>query len=270
MDQEQINQFNENLAMMNESIRLMNDTLSKVVSVNTATISSVNKLNTAINGTESELQDLDTDLRQTSNAVTNLSNSTRASANAQRERDQALENSYKSAKNALGQFADTLVFNSEQGFGKFSGALNSAGDAAFELGKSFGLLGSIIGAIIKAGTVVADTFLKQADAQNAFVTDMYKMGAVSGQSSESLTDLARQAGYSAGELSKLVPSLKAAGQGLAALGKTTGDGTSTLLEMFNVGNDTEKQFFRTSPSDLLFNRWLYNIGITKGAVSRQL
>lgn len=164
-------------------------------------------------------------------------------AQEEKNREAARESAEKNAIRSIASFGDAL-FSTEKGFGKFSGSLGSAGDAAFELGKSFGLLGTVIGAIVKVGTSVGEAFLKQADAQNNFVTEVYKMGGISGQSSENLTDLAREAGYSAGELDKLTPSLKAAGRGLATLGTSTGDGTTSLLKLFNVGNDVEKEFFR--------------------------
>ena len=154
-----------------------------------------------------------------------------------------LKQGFTAAGSAATSFADTLL----KGEGKFSSynkAIDGAGDAAWQLGKAFGPLGMAIGGAIKAVSKVAQVMTEQADAQNEFVGEMYKMGAISGQSSEKLTDMARAAGYAAEDLNKLVPIMKKAGAGLTTLGGTTGQGADALGKLLKAANENERAFFR--------------------------
>jgi hypothetical protein len=236
MTDEQLEALVEQVANLTDRLGEMTNALGQMVQVQSQFIQ-------AATGTKIKLDGLSSSADGAGTALKNKAKIEQEIAQEEQKRKDAREAAEKNAISSLASFGDALL-STEKGFGKFSGGLGSAGDAAFELGKSFGLLGTVIGAIVKVGTSVGEMFLKQADAQNNFVTEVYKMGGISGQSSENLTDLAREAGYSAGELDKLTPSLKAAGRGLATLGTSTGDGTTALLKLFNVGNDTEKEFFR--------------------------
>jgi hypothetical protein len=156
---------------------------------------------------------------------------------------QHLKQGLTSAGSAAVSFADALL----KGEGKFSSynkAIDGAGEAAWQLGKAFGPLGMAIGGAVKAISKVAQVMTEQADAQNEFVGEMYKMGAISGQSSEKLTDMARAAGYAAEDLNKLVPIFKKAGAGLTTLGGTAGEGASVFGNLLKAANENERAFFR--------------------------
>jgi hypothetical protein len=236
MTEEQLEAFGEQVTIITERLGEMANALDIIVSSQSQIAKSASDAKAKTDGLAAAAD-------KSGRALENKAKIEQEVAQEQKKRENAREAAENNAISSLASFGDALL-STEQGFGKFSGSLGSAGDAAFELGKSFGLLGTVLGAIVKVGTSVGEMFLKQADAQNNFVTEVYKMGGISGQSSEKLTDLAREAGYSAGELDKLTPSLKAAGRGLATLGTSTGDGTTALLKLFNVGNETEKEFFR--------------------------
>jgi hypothetical protein len=236
MTEDQLNALGEQVNTLTERLGSMTEALSQIVQVQSKYIESTTGVKVRFDKLAYSADEAGQALRNKAKIEAELEDEARKRETARKSAD---VNAIKSLESLSG-----ALFSTEKGFGKFSGALGSAGDAAFELGKSFGLLGTVIGGLIKIGTSVGEMFLKQADAQNNFVTEVYKMGGISGQSSENLTDLARAAGYSAGELDKLTPSLRAAGRGLATLGTSTGDGTTALLKLFNVGNETEKEFFR--------------------------
>ena len=156
---------------------------------------------------------------------------------------EALQAGFTNLKGATVSFADALLKGEGQ-FASYNKAIDGLGNAAFEAGKAFGPLGMAIGGAIKAISKVAQVFTEQADAQNQFVTRMYEMGAVSGQNSETLTDMARAAGYAAEDLEKLGPIFKAAGQGLTTLGGTTGEGTEVFGRLLKAANENERAFYR--------------------------
>lgn len=174
------------------------------------------------------------------------SKAVQASRQAQQEltaASEALTAGFTNLKGATTSFADALLKGEGQ-FSSYNKALGGLGDAAFQAGKAFGPLGMAIGGAVKAITAVGQVFTEQADAQNQFVTQMYKMGAGVSQSSESLTDLARAAGYPAEDLEKLAPIIQSTSTNLASLGGTTGEGTTKLMGMFKYANENERAFFR--------------------------
>lgn len=174
------------------------------------------------------------------------SKAVQASRQAQQEltaASEALQAGFTNLKGATVSFADALLKGEGQ-FSSYNKALGGLGDAAFQAGKAFGPLGMAIGGAVKAITAIGQVFTEQADAQNAFVTQMYQMGAVSGQSSEELTDMARAAGYAAEDLDKMAPIFKAAGQGLTTLGGTTGEGTKACGALLKAANENERAFYR--------------------------
>lgn len=174
------------------------------------------------------------------------SKAVQASRQAQQELSaaaDALQAGFNNLKGATVSFADALLTGEGQ-FASYNKAIGSLGDAAFEAGKAFGPLGMAIGGAVKIISRVAQQFTEQADAQNQFVTQMYQMGAVSGQNSETLTDMARAAGYSAEELDKMGPIFKAAGEGLTTLGGTTGQGAEALGKLLKAANENERAFYR--------------------------
>lgn len=155
----------------------------------------------------------------------------------------ALSAGFSNLKGATASFAEALLKGEGQ-FSSYNKALDGLGDAAWAAGKAFGPLGMAIGGAVKAITAVAQEFTKQADAQNQFVTQMYQMGAITGQNSETLTDMARAAGYAYEDLEKMGPIFKAAGQGLTTLGGTAGEGTKTFGKLLKAANDNERAFYR--------------------------
>jgi len=174
------------------------------------------------------------------------SKAVQASRQAQQEltaASEALQAGFTNLKGATVSFADALLKGEGQ-FASYNKAIDGLGNAAFEAGKAFGPLGMAIGGAIKVISKVAQAFTEQADAQNQFVTRMYEMGAVSGQNSETLTDMARAAGYAAEDLEKLGPIFKAAGQGLTTLGGTTGEGTEAFGRLLKAANENERAFYR--------------------------
>jgi hypothetical protein len=156
---------------------------------------------------------------------------------------QHLKQGLTSAGSAALKFTDALLAG-EGKFSSYNKAIDSAGDAAFQLGKAFGPLGIAIGGAVKAISKVAQMFTEQADAQNQFVTQMKRFGANVDQTSDSLTDLARDAGYTSEDLQKLVPIIAKSTQSLVGLSGGVSEGTTQLMGMFKAANEAEREFFR--------------------------
>ena len=140
----------------------------------------------------------------------------------------------------------------------FTGALTSGVEGYKKYDETVGLATKSLAAfaffIPFIGPVVAGGILaygelqkamsKQADEQNEFVGGLRRLGAATGGTSGDLVDLARDAGYAAKDLAKLSAILTSSSQYLAGLGSTVGQGTETLLKVFDVSNEVQKSFKR--------------------------
>jgi hypothetical protein len=140
----------------------------------------------------------------------------------------------------------------------FTGALTSGVEGYKKYDETVGLATKSLAAfaffIPFIGPVVAGGILaygelqkamsKQADEQNEFVGGLRRLGAATGGTSGDLVDLARDAGYAAKDLAKLSAILTSSSQYLAGLGSTVGQGTETLLKVFDVSDGVQKSFKR--------------------------
>jgi len=240
MSEEEINALNENLKQLNETMILMVETMGSVTNQSKLTSKELGKLKTSVKDTDDAIDDLEKNSVKTKGALKNLTDSTKKYD----EQQDALRISTTRALTAVTGFADAL-FSGEKGFTKFSGSLRAAGDASLELGKTFGGLGgSILGGLAKIITEVGTRYLEQADAQNNFTSEIYKMGGYAGNSTQELAELARNAGYSAKNLEKLTPMLKKNSEALNLLSGSTGAGTKKILEIFDVGDENIKRFYK--------------------------
>ena len=106
------------------------------------------------------------------------------------------------------------------------------------------LIGPAVSLAILAYGELQKAMSKQADEQNEFVGGLRRLGAATGGTSGDLVDLARDAGYAAKDLAKLSAILTSSSQYLAGLGSTVGQGTETLLKVFDVSDEVQKSFKR--------------------------
>lgn len=149
-----------------------------------------------------------------------------------------LENAFAGLGVAVKGFA-TQLLNGTGEFAKYNSALASAGEAAYDLSKNFGLAGQAIGLVIKATFKLAQMHMEQVDLQVKFRDALNQVGGAGAGTTRELTDLARQAGYSSKDLEKLAKPMKTAGEAMAVIGQ---DGAKTFLKMANVGEDVRRTF----------------------------
>jgi hypothetical protein len=102
-----------------------------------------------------------------------------------------------------------------------------------------GPLGRAAGMAFDALTKIGALMLEQTDAQNRFVKDMNLMGGITEQTSNQMTDLARDAGFAARDLDKLSPIILSTANGLASFGAGTSDGLKKFLEVLALNNNDE-------------------------------
>ena len=227
----------------------------------------INSLIAALPPLTDALKDLATSVaksqQNTSNSFDELSRSAKKAGNilddiesseAKAERDkkkrlaneQAAWNDAQMAFTSLGQ----AVNSTTPRFTDYNSTIQSATDAAASLASNFGLLGEAVGGVIKAFGAVTGAYITQFQEQLDFSDQMRKMGSMTidlGDSttntSDSMTDLAREAGYTSGKLAELSGIIAGQGPSIALFGKGMSDGTEKFLRYINL-TDTQLASFR--------------------------
>jgi hypothetical protein len=155
----------------------------------------------------------------------------------------------QSAVTGAKQFGSALL-STEEGFGKFGKALESAGDAAWNLGKMIGgPLGIAVGALVKGATMAADAALKQADNVLKATDTVSKLGAMNSFSAEQIRKMGAGAGLTSAELEKMTKPMASMSGGLTLLGGTSAQGVKAFGEMIAVTKETRMEFQRLGLND---------------------
>jgi len=169
---------------------------------------------------------------------------------AERERQAAVKEATdrinKSLDFTAGAFMSlgSAVMDSTHSFQKYNGTLGMAGDAAAGLGKNFGVLGHVLGGVIKASTKLLQYQLEQADSLLKFNDQVSKMGAMNAFGSEQILEMGNKAGFAAKDLEKLSAPMQKLGSTFKQIGDGAADSTKKFMEMAAVGSDTRQEFQR--------------------------
>ena len=235
-DPEQLKEFEENLRSMNASMGSTTDALNSLAA----------QLSKLADQQIDSSQRLSKGMADLSSQVSQETEAKKAKTEADQQikiASEALERSFKSASSAVTDFS-AQILSGKEGFSKYGSALSGLGDSTAELTSTMGPLAKGIGIAIDLFSKLAVVMMAQTDMQNQFVKDMNAMGALSGTTSDKLTDLARDAGYAATDLEKLSPMLQQASMGLAGFGKGVADGTMKVLETLKLDDKQEAMMRR--------------------------
>lgn len=174
-----------------------------------------------------------------------------AAEKAANEKIQVAANNFKSAIDnagtAITSFAKAAM-SAEEGFKKYGSALNSAGDAAFDIGKNFGILGIAIGGLLKGIGLFAGEALKMHDTMIQLNREATRFAGVIPGTVRNMADLAANAGYAGEKMLKLVKITESVSTNLVALGGTAGTGVIKFQLLANVGNKVYEQFSKLGVS----------------------
>ena len=169
-----------------------------------------------------------------------------ANTQAQQQYNQALgalKGAAGAATAALFSVGKALV-SGEAGFNKYGDAVGKAADGAADLAGEFGVLGKILGMIIKAGAEVVKAQLKQADDVIKGVDKLNKLGAAGTLTGDQLVKMGHNAGYTTAQLEKLTKPIESMKGGLVALGGTAGQGVKEFGKLAAVSRETRESFRR--------------------------
>jgi putative chitinase len=202
------------------------------------------------------------------NAATGLGNVAASAASVTKAEEIRAEQEKKYAE-AMANFSRSLnsatdsvkglgkaLLSTTQGFTKYGGALDSAGDAAFSLGKNFGILGMALGGAVKAFTMVAKAGLEQADNTLKAVDDITKFGAAGQFNADRFLSLAHEVGLTSKNLNLLTKPLASMSTALTSLGADAGKGAEAFTQMAAISKEERMMYSRlgVSQEELLQNQ----------------
>lgn len=179
MDPEQERQLTESIIRLEETVNNLSSNLETLSVLTPRFGGSVKAAGADIDKLREFTRKAGETLEEYTERIEKLTALQAAQMKAEEEKAKAAENTRNamySLSTGMGQFRDALL-NTERTLGKYSNALDSAGDAAIDLGKNFGVAGLAVGVAVKGFTSLTAAGLKQADAQLKATDALAKVGA---------------------------------------------------------------------------------------------
>jgi hypothetical protein len=141
------------------------------------------------------------------------------------------------------------VLGTEQGFSKYNTTIGKVGDVAWDVGKNFGVLGKILGGLVKVASDVLQYQTQQADNLLTASDNLSKMGAGGAFATEQIRKFGAGAGLTSAELDKLIKPMQAVQGGFVTLGGSQAAGMKAFAEMTAVSEDVRREFRRLGMDD---------------------
>lgn len=237
MDPETQREFDEQLRQLIETLSQTNSTMAGVVK-------SMQAQTAAISGSTTSVKNQTQANAQLFTSTTNQTKLAEANAQANDKVNKSLT-SLKDATNetwgALKGFGRALT-STEEGFKKYGSAVEGVGSAAFEVGKNFGILGTVLGGAIKGLTFFASQALAMHDTMIQMNRDLTKFSGVIPTTNAAMAKLASDAGYSGDRMLQLSKITETVGSNIIALGNTAGQGVIKFTKMAAVGDDVYETY----------------------------
>lgn len=227
-----------------EQLRQMSDMLSQINSTMAGTVKNIQNQTSAISGNTASVKQQTDANNQLSTTVTGRTKAEEAAAIANDKFAKSAtlySNAIDSTKSAVMGFGKALT-STEEGFKKYGSAVSGAGDAALAIGKNFGILGTILGSVVKGLTFFASDALAMHDTMIQMNRDFTKFAGVIPNTVGEMANLARDAGYAGERMGILAKTTETIGKGLVALGDTAGQGAVKFTKMAAVGDEVYKSY----------------------------
>jgi predicted chitinase len=147
------------------------------------------------------------------------------------------------ATKGLFNLSSTLA-NTNADLTKWGSTIGGVGDVAMDVGKHFGLLGNVVGGVIKGFSVMAPMLLDQTQKMLKAFDTLSEMGGTTNMTTEQVRELGRASGYTVDNLDKFVNSVKIIGKDINALGMSSAEGTKLFGKMTAVGEKNIQAYNR--------------------------
>jgi hypothetical protein len=240
---------------LEEQLRNLNEMMSQQTAALTGMARAINDSNLAVKNAGNSTNQLtkaqkenEQSSTQNATATTALQRSNEKYGEVMQAASANFSQAYSSSSAALGSFVQS-VLGTQEGFAKYNSTIGGVGDAAFSVGKNFGILGFIIGGLFKVGSEVLQYQTQQADGLLNATDAISRMGAAGTFSVEQVRQMGKGAGLSSLELEKLTKPMQSVEGGFVALGGTTSEGIKKFGEMTAVSEDVRREFKRLGMGD---------------------
>ena len=219
---------------------------------------SFNKLADSIKNANSGLGPLGNSAKDAAQSMGTYSSAMKDKTETEKRHTQTTEDNISRSKAAYDQSIAALntlgdaLTSSQPSFADLGGVATNAGKSLGNLAENLlPAFGSEIGKAIRMLGELSALYLTQFAEQNEFGGQMRKMGVTVAEmgdgtrnTTDSMTDLAREAGYTSEMLSKIAGMMVKSSEAVALLGTNSTDGAKAFLEYSNISKTEQKRFAR--------------------------
>jgi hypothetical protein len=190
-------------------------------------------------------------LRSLQRGIEETTKAEKINAEMSRKYAEAMANFSKAATSGTAALTSmaSAVLSGKDGFEKYNSTIKNAGDAALSLGKNFGILGTVLGGVIKGFSMVAEMATKQADDLLKATDKISQTGAANKFSAEQVRQMGAKAGLASDQMDKLIKPMTSLSGGLTILGNSSSDGVKAFTEMTAVTKEQRMAFQRLGFDD---------------------
>lgn len=238
-----------------EELRIMVELISQQTAAISGMSKSIVDITGSVNGVKKAANTEQNSLDKDAKAVAqNNVGQTALQKNNERYReltDQAIDNFIsvgQTGKNVILSFA-TNVLSTQEGFAKYNNVIGGIGDAALDLGRNFGIVGTIIGGLFKGFSMVLQYQTQQADNIFKAYDSVARLGTAGTISSKEVMAMGRGAGLTSMDLDKLIDPMKSVRGGFVGLGGLQSKGIKIFGEAAAVSENVRKEFQRLGMGD---------------------
>jgi hypothetical protein len=249
---------NENMDNLNETVRKLDDSMRQMSERNEQMAAAMLAMMSNMTGTGKSMKDSTLSATEAAKSLKNLqrgieetTEAEKINAEMSRKYAEAMANFSKAAtsgRDALTSMT-SAVLSGKDGFEKYNNTIKNAGDAALSLGKNFGILGTILGGVIKGFSMVAEMATKQADDLLKATDKISQTGAANKFSAEQVRQMGAKAGLASDQMDKLIKPMTSLSGGLTILGNSSSDGVKAFTEMTAVTKEQRMAFQRLGFDD---------------------
>jgi hypothetical protein len=249
---------NENMDNLNETVRKLDDSMRQMSERNEQMAAAMLAMMSNMTGTGKSMKDSTMSAAEAAKSLKNLqrgieetTEAEKINAEMSRKYAEAMANFSKAATSGTAALTSmtSAVLSGKDGFEKYNSTIKNAGDAALSLGKNFGILGTILGGVIKGFSMVAEMATKQADDLLKATDKISQTGAANKFSAEQVRQMGAKAGLASDQMDKLIKPMTSLSGGLTILGNSSSDGVKAFTEMTAVTKEQRMAFQRLGFDD---------------------
>jgi hypothetical protein len=248
---------NENMDNLNETVRKLDDSMRQMSERNEQMAAAMLAMMGNMTGVGKSMKDSTITAEQAAKSLKNLQKGVDENTEAEKintemakKYAEAMANFSKAATSSTTALTSmtSAVLSGKDGFEKYNNAIKNAGDAAWSLGKNFGILGTVLGGVIKGMSIVAEMATKQADDVLKATDNFSKLGGAGALTAKQVLDMGHKAGLTAANLEVMTKAAAKANTGMGGLGSTLGEGIVAFGKMTAVTSEQRQAFQRLGVS----------------------